>query len=311
MAKDYYNILGLTKGASEKEIKKAYRKLATEYHPDKTKGDPGKEERFKEISAAYQVLGNSEKRRQYDELGADWEQFQQSGASFEDFIKMRDQRRQYEQYHQQAGSRGGSGFGGGGFSGGDFSDIFESFFRGGGSGDFSRPGADLTGEVNIDLNEAYSGTERVLDLGGERINLKIKPGAYDGLQLRARGKGRKGDGGAAGDLYIDVRVRPHPVYKRRGDDLYMQLDVDLFTAMLGGKAEVITLGGRINMNLKAGTQNGKQLRLKGKGMPVYGKVGLYGDLFVTLNVKLPPKPDKKQRELFEELKNTYGDERKL
>lgn len=305
MAKDYYKILGITKGATDKEVKKAYRKLATEYHPDKTKGDPAKEERFKEISEAYQVLGNKEKRSQYDELGSDWEQFQQSGASYEEFVKMRDQRRQYQQYHQQAGGTGGGGFGGAGFGGSDFSDIFESFFRGGAGGDFARPGADLSGEVSIDLSEAYSGTERLLDLGGERINLKIKPGAYDGLQLRARGKGRKGSRGDAGDLYIDVRVRPHPVYERRGDNLYIDLEIDLFTALLGGKVEVVTLGGKVNMNLKAGTQNGKQLRLRGKGMPVYGKSGAFGDLFVNLSVKLPPKPDSRQKEIIEELRKTY------
>ncbi len=303
MAKDYYQVLGIDKSASEKEIKKAYRKLATEFHPDKTKGDAAKEERFKELSEAYQVLGNAEKRAQYDELGADWEQFQQSGASYEEFMKMREQRRHYENYQRQQRSGGGQNFGGG-FQGRDFSDLFESFFGETGGG-YASPGADISGVVEISLTEAYTGTERMLDLGGESLKLKIKPGAYDGLQLRARGKGRKGSRGDAGDLYIEVRVARHPVYQRKGDDLYMNLEVDLFTALLGGKAEVITLGGKVQMNLKAGTQNSKQLRLKGKGMPVYGKAGQFGDLFVTVEVKLPPRPNARQEELLRELKKTY------
>lgn len=301
--KDYYKILGVEKSASEKEIKKAYRKLATEFHPDKTKGDKAKEDRFKEISEANQVLGNPEKRKQYDALGADWEHFQQSGSSFEEFMAMKNRygKQQQRQYHRQ---KQPSGFD----EGTDYSDFFESFFGGRQAGYGRRqtayPGADLTGEVVISLQEAYSGTERILQAEGNRIKLKIKPGAYTGLQLRARGKGQKGDLGKAGDLYVKVAVEPHPVFERRGDDLYMTAPLSLFDALLGGPKEVVTLSGKVTITLKEGTQNGKTVRLKGKGMPVYGKPGQFGDLFVKLQVELPVKLTPAQRDLVKNLKKS-------
>ncbi|TDQ32756.1 DnaJ C-terminal domain-containing protein [Zeaxanthinibacter enoshimensis] len=304
--KDYYQELGVSRSASEKEIKKAYRKLATEYHPDKTKGDKAKEERFKAISEAYGVLGNAEKRKQYDTLGSDWEQFQQSGSSYDEFMKMREQRRQYQQQYSGQHAQGDPF--GGAYSGGDFSDIFESFFGGGGrqrGRTYARPGADVSGTVSISLNEAYHGTQRMLDVEGKSIKLKIKPGAYSGLQLRAKGKGQKGSQGQAGDLYVNIDVQEHPVYERRGDDLYMNVEVDLFKALLGGKQEIPTISGKVQMNLKAGTQNGQTLRLRGKGMPKYGKAGQYGDLFATLSVKLPQNLTEEQRSILEKLRNTF------
>ncbi|MFH6603042.1 DnaJ C-terminal domain-containing protein [Maribacter algicola] len=304
--RDYYNILGVEKNANEKEIKKAYRKLATQYHPDKTKGDKVLEEKFKEISEAYQVLGNAEKRKQYDELGSDWEQFQQSGASYDDFVNQRKQYRQYQSqgHHQYEPSGNFDGFGG---SSG-FSDFFEAFFGGGQGRGRSRttydfPGADVSGEVAIGLVEAYHGTERILDVDGDKIKLKIKPGAYTGLQLRAKGKGQKGSGGKSGDLYVNVRVTPHPIFKRKGNDLYMEVPMDVFKAMLGGKQEVVTLSGKVNITIPEAAQNGKKVRLKGKGMPVYGKSGQFGDLFVTLNVKLPAKLTDKQKELLKQVRD--------
>ena len=303
--KDFYNILGVDKKAGEKEIKKAYRKLATEFHPDKTKGNKEKEERFKEISEAYQVLGNSEKRRQYDALGSDWEQFQQSGSSFDDFMDMRKRYREQAGRAQYAGSSSG-GFGGSAGSA-DFSDIFDSIFgnRRSGRGRHTEgfPGADVSGELPISLQEAYTGTERILDIDGKKIKLKVKPGAYDGLQLKARGKGQKGGGGRAGDLYVQVRVSPHPVYSRKGDDLYMTAAIDLFDALLGGKVEINTLSGKVSVPLREGTQNGKTVRLKGKGMPIYGASGKFGDLFVTFEVSLPTQLTAEQRELLKRLKN--------
>ena len=303
--KDYYNILGVDKKASEKEIKKAYRKLATQYHPDKTKGDSASEEKFKEISEAYQVLGNTEKRKQYDELGSDWEQFQQSGASYDDFVN---QRRQYRQYQRQGDRRYEFAGDFDGFSGTHgFSDFFEAFFGGGGgrAGGRSRatydfPGADVSGEVSIGLVEAYHGTERILEVDGNKIKLKIKPGAYTGLKLKAKGKGQKGSGGKSGDLYVKVRVEPHPVFKRKGDNLYMDVPLNVFKAMLGGKQEVVTLSGKVNITIPEGAQNGKKVRLKGKGMPIYGKAGQFGDLFVTLNLQLPKKLTPKQKELLKQ-----------
>jgi curved DNA-binding protein len=302
--KDYYKILGIDKQAGEKDIKKAYRKLASEFHPDKTKGNKAKEEKFKEISEAHQVLGNAEKRKQYDALGSDWEQFKQSGSSYEDFMEMK---QRYGQQRQRGGYEQGSGPEFGGAS--DFSDIFESLFGNRRSGYSGRnegfPGADVSGEISVSLQEAYAGAERILDVGGDKIKLKIKPGAYSGLQLRAKGKGQKGSQGRAGDLYVKVRVERHPVFERQGNDLYMKAEIDLFDALLGGQLEVITLSGKVNISIKEGTQNGKLVRLKGKGMPVYGAPGRFGDLFVKLEVRLPAHLSPAQKETLTNLKNSF------
>ncbi len=299
--RDYYNILNVDSNASDKDIKKAYRKLATQYHPDKTKGDKVLEEKFKEISEAYQVLGNAEKRKQYDALGSDWEQFQQSGASYDEFMQQRNRYQHYRNRQQYTYADGDSGFG----QEGGFSDFFEAFFGSGAKGGrYGFRGADVSGEVTIDLTEAYNGTERVLELDGQKIKLKIKPGAYTGLQLRAKGKGQKGSQGQAGDLYVDVRVREHAMYKRKGDHLHMDLSVDLFKALLGGKQDVLTLSGKVKIPIKECTQNGKTIRLRGKGMPKYGKPGQYGDLFVTINIQLPTKLTPRQKELIKEIQNS-------
>ena len=197
-----------------------------------------------------------------------------------------------------------------------FSDFFESLFGRGtrqgkgfsGTGGFSGfgadiPGNDLAAEITISLQEAYTGTERIIDIGGEKIKLKIKPGAYSGLKLLAKGKGEKAQGGKAGNLYITINVSPHPDYERKGNDLYMNMPVDLFTALLGGKMEIQTLSGRINMKIPEGTQNGKQFRLKGKGMPVYG-TSSHGDLYVKIQVKLPDKLTPEQKELVMKLRDS-------
>ena len=238
--KDYYKILGVDKKASPDDIKKAYRKLAVKYHPDKNPDDKAAEEKFKEITEAYEVLSNPENRKKYDTLGANWKQYEQQG------------------YNPQGGF--GAGAGGGQYQyefDGDpsdlfgesgFSDFFNSFFRGSGSssGGFGRgardvPGSDMVGELPISLEEAYRGTERIVNLGNEKLRVKIKPGAYDGLQLKVKGKGEVGRTGKAGDLFLTVRVQPHAGFKRNGDDLYMDLPVDVFTMMSGGKIPVMTL----------------------------------------------------------------------
>ena len=314
--KDYYKILGVAKTASGDEIKKAYRKLAVKYHPDKNPGDKAAEEKFKEISEANEVLSDPEKRKLYDQLGANWKQYKDAGydPSANGGKARYSQAGPGEQYYYEFEGDPTEFFGNGGSG---FSDFFESFFGGGsrkgrgfsGSGGFSGfgadiPGNDLAGEISISLQEAYTGTERIVDLGSEKIKLKIKPGAYTGLKLRAKGKGEKGRGGKAGDLFITVNVSPHPVYERKGDDLYMEAPVDLFTALLGGKQEINTLSGKVNITIPEGTQNGKQLRLKGKGMPVYGKQA-HGDLYVKLQVKLPEKLTDEQKELIKRLKDSF------
>lgn len=302
--KDYYNILCVSKNATQDDIKKAYRKLAVKYHPDKNSGSKAAEDKFKDIGEAYEVLKDPEKRKQYDQLGANWKQYQNAGFDHSGFNFSRggsDGRYHYEFHGDPSDIFGGSGF----------SDFFESFFgRSGrnssGINKNSRdiPGDDLSGDVNISLQEAYSGTERVIDLGNEKIRVKIKPGAYDGLKLRIKGKGQKGKTGASGNLFLTVRVKSHPVYERKDDNLHMEVPVDLFTALLGGKQKIEALSGDLNIIIPEGAQNGKQLRLKGKGMPVYGKSG-YGDLIVKLDVQMPKQLTNEQKELVMKLKDSF------
>ncbi len=310
--KDYYKILGVNKKASQEEIKKAYRKLAIKYHPDKNKGDKAAEEKFKELGEAKEVLSDPEKRKLYDELGSNWKQYQQAGYNPSAGRRHQHQANQGGQYYTFEGDP--SGFFGGGSG---FSDFFESFF-GSGSGraggfagshgfggvNANIPGSDLSGELSISLQEAFSGTERILDTGTEKLKVKIKPGAYDGLKLRVKGKGEKGKGGQDGNLYLTIKVQTNSIYERKGNDLYMEVPIDLYIALLGGKQEIQTLSGKVNVSVKEGTQNGKQLRLKGRGMPAYGK-NIHGDLYVKLLVKLPEKLNARQKELVKQLKDGF------
>lgn len=302
--KDYYRILGITKGASPDEIKKAYRKLAVKHHPDKNPGDKAAEERFKEISEAYDVLSDPEKRKKYDTLGSNWRNFQEAGN------RNQGQSGPGGQYHYEF-EGDPSEF----FNRAEFADIFDSFFgrsaqhgHSGFDSEFTsgRAGSDLTGEIPITLQEAYSGTQRIVELNGEKIRVTIKPGAYDGLQLKVKGKGAKGASGKIGNLYLTIRVQEHAVFKRKGDDLSMEVPVDLFTLLLGGRHEIVTLSGKLQVTIPEGTQNGKTLRLAGKGMPVYGKPGQFGDLYARINVVLPKKLTDEQKDLVRKLKETLN-----
>ncbi len=290
--KDYYKVLGVERSASQDEIKKAYRKLAVKYHPDKNPDDKVAEEKFKEISEAYQVLGNADTRKKYDELGANWKQYENSGFS-------------------------GFGGGGQGFNASGFSDFFDMFFGGqGGAGfdirDFmggmgggrrsTRPakGSDLNATINMTLLEAYQGSQRMIDLGGNTIKINIKPGVRDGQVLRIKGKGNPGrNGGDNGDLLIKVSITNDHVYQRDGDDLIRNINVDVYTAILGGKITVTTLKGDVNVPIKPQTQNNSTLRLKGMGMPHYDKEGA-GALLLKVQLLLPEHFSQKELELIKE-----------
>jgi curved DNA-binding protein len=306
--KDYYKILGVDKKASADDIKKVYRKLARKHHPDVNPNSKEAEEKFKEISEAYEVLSDPEKRQKYDQLGADWKRYEQAGhpggGGFD-----------WSKYSQ--GQGGGQyqyrtdyeEFGGGGFS-----DFFENLFGGFGGrqsrqgGRHAFKGQNYTAELDISFEEAYRGTARILTMNGQQLRINIKPGVAEGQKLRLAGKGGPGAaGGPAGDILINVHVHGDARYRRQGNDIYKDQQVDLYTAMLGGEITVETLGGSsIKMKIPAETQNGATLRLKGKGFPVYGQTEQYGDLYLKIQVQMPKDLSEKEKELVKELAALRG-----
>lgn len=305
MAKDFYAILGIGKAATEDEIKKAYRKLAVKFHPDKNPGNKEAEEKFKEISAAYEVLNDPAKRKKYDKYGENWDKIDES-----QFGGGR------PQYQNAPGNGQGYQFEGDPsefFGGGsDFSEIFGSFFnkktKGSGSqrsrGAFK--GQDLNYELSVSLEEAFHGTSRVLELNQQKLRVKLKPGIYDGLMIRLAGKGGNGvNGGPAGDLYLTIRVIPHFGYERSGNDLRQTVKVDLFTAVLGGELELSSLSGKLKIRIPPGSQQSKVLRLKGKGMPVYDHPAQFGDLLVEIRIEIPEQLNDEQKELFKKLQASF------
>lgn len=294
MAKDYYTILGLPRSASEEDIKKAFRKLAVKYHPDKNQGKKDAEERFKDINEAYEVLSDPEKRRKYDRYGENWNKIE-------------------ENQYRQSSPGGGQTYYEGDASTffdeeGDYGNIFESFFRrASGNGGSRRRGGkmkgqDLLANLPMTLEEAWSGTARVFDVNGEKLRIQLKPGVYDGQVIKLKGKGDKGiNGGPSGDMYITIRIQPHALYHREGDTIRQRLRIDLFEAVLGGEKEVHTLSGKLKLSIPAGTQNGKVLRVKGKGMPVYERAGQFGDLLLEIVVQIPVNLEEDQKQLFRQL----------
>lgn len=294
--KDYYKILGLSKTASPEEIKKAYRKLAVKHHPDKNPDNRAAEESFKLANEANEVLGNPEKRKKYDELGENWQQYEKQGnqGGGNPFGG--------QKYYQESGN---DSFGGQS----DFSDFFEQFFSGtGGNGRKSqnRKGGDYETEMEITLEEAYQGTSRIIQVDNEKLRITTKPGTKDEQQLRIKNKGAKGSGeGIRGDLFVRIKVKPHPTFIRKGDDLYFTQNIDLFTAVLGGEILVNTLSGQVKIKIAEGTQNGKSIRLKGKGMPVYDKSDVFGDFYIQLQIQIPTGLTGEQKELFEKIKAIF------
>ena len=332
--KDYYKTLGVSKTATEKEIKQAFRKLARKHHPDVNPGDKSAESKFKEINEAYEVLGDPDKRRKYDELGANWrmyEQAQQQGQPF------------------PGGSPFGGGFGGSGGAGeggawtinmggpggyrtmteeemrdmfgteDPFSDFFRTFFggsggaaagseaRGRGRASRSQRGGDLESEAELTLEEAYHGAMRRIAIthGGHarNVDVRIPAGVKDGSRVRVAGVGETGTGGAAsGDLFLRVKIRPHPVFERKGDDLYVKVPIPATVAVLGGEAQVPTISGSVRLKVPETTQPGQIFRLKGHGMPLVGKADAKGDLYATADVQLPRSLTKDQRQAWEQIR---------
>jgi DnaJ-class molecular chaperone len=316
--KDYYAVLGVAKTASQKEIKQAFRKLARKHHPDVNPGDRAAEAKFKEINEAHEVLGDPDKRRKYDELGANWRMYEQAGPGG---AGPQDPRWQGTFTGGPGGFRTMSEeemrqmFG----DGDPFSDFFHTFFGGGGAsaefeprtrggrGRGARQGRDVEHEIELGLEDALQGTTRRLSLrhdGHARtVDVRIPPGVSDGSRVRITGEGETGSGGGqSGDLYLRIRLAPHPRFERRGRDLHTHVPVPLTKAVLGGEAEVVTLGGKsLRLRIPPFTQNGQVFRLKGHGMPAVGKPDQTGDLYAAVDVRLPRELTAEQRAHFEAL----------
>ena len=280
--KDYYKVLGVSRFASQDDIKKAYRDLAIKYHPDKNQGDKNAEKRFQEISEAYTVLSDPSKRRKYDILGENWERFENVNIDDINF-----------DFNFNLGEILD------GFTGGGFSDFFNNFFSG-----MNEKGENIEKDLHISLEDAYKGINKIIEVGDEKYRLKIKPGVENGQLLRLKGKGGPGlDPESRGDLIVKVLIAQHPLFERKGNDLYHQKNIDLYTAVLGGKINLLTLNGQIQIEIPAGTQSNKQLRLKKLGMPFAQNPKLHGDLYLTIKVDIPDKLTPEEQELYKKLSN--------
>lgn len=290
---DYYKILGINKSASAKDVKDAYRKLARKYHPDLNPNNEDAKTNFQQINEANEVLSDPEKRKKYDQYGKDW----QHADEFE----------KQQQQSQSSGSRNGGDFSGG-QSAGDFSDFFESMFGGSRSGrgrQVKYRGEDYTTEIHLELIDAYKTHKQTLTVNGNNIRITIPAGVENGQIIKIAGHGGSGaNGGPNGDLYITFSVANYPDIKRLGNNLYLTVDLDVYTAVLGGEITIDTLDGKVKLKVKPETQNGTKVKLKGKGFPAYKNEGQFGDLQVTYSIKIPTNLTEKQKKLFEELRNS-------
>lgn len=293
---DYYKVLGIAKNASEKEIKKAYRKLARQYHPDVNPNDANAEQKFKQVNEANEVLSDPEKRKKYDQYGKDW-------MHAEEFEKARSRQ---QSSRSTSGQQYADDFGGG-----NFSDFFESMFGGGGfSGgeDFARGGRvkfrgqDFNAELRLQLRDAFKTQKQTLTVNGKNIRITIPAGIENGQTIKIKGHGGPGrNGGPNGDLYITFTIENSTQFRRDGSNLYKTIDLDMYMAVLGGELTTETFDGKVKLKIKPETQNGAVVKLKGKGFPIYKQEGRHGDLFITYKIKTPSNLTAREKELFQEL----------
>jgi len=286
---DYYKILGVDKSATPKDIKNAYRKLARKHHPDLNPNDKDAKKNFQQINEANEVLSDPEKRKKFDQYGKDWQHA-------DEYAKANQQ--------QSGGSRGTRSSGG--QSGSDFSDFFESMFGGSAGGNRGRQtryrGEDYNAEIHLNLNDAYETHKQTLSVNGKNIRITIPAGIENGQIIKIPGHGGQGtNGGPNGDLYIEFSIANHSLFKRLGNNLYANIDLDIYKAVLGGEITIDTLNGQVKLKVKPESQNGSKVKLKGKGFPVYKNEGQFGDLLLTYILKIPTNLTEKQKELFTEL----------
>lgn len=287
---DYYKVLGIDKSASPKDIKNAYRKLARKYHPDLNPKDTDAKKNFQQINEANEVLSDPEKRKKYDEYGNDWQhadEFEKAKQNQQQSSRQRSQRYSGEQSET------------------DFSDFFESMF-GGGNGNRSQQikyrGQDYTSELHLELVDAYTTHQQTISVNGQKIRITVPAGIENGQIIKISGHGGPGaNGGPNGDLYITFSIANHSIFKRLGNNLYATVDLDLYTAILGGEVILDTLNGKVKLKVKPETQNSSKVKLKNKGFPVYKNEGLFGDLLITWLIKIPTNLTDQQKELFKQL----------
>jgi curved DNA-binding protein len=312
--RDYYQILEVPRDASKKDIQPAYRRLARQYHPDRNPGDKGAEESFKQINEAHEVLSDPDKRRKYDALGADWQRWQRMGGDPRGFDfsqwfaggapERARSRSQADGLDDLFGQQRG------------FSDFFQTIFAGAGGGPRERSpkaqprtlgGRDYEQSLEITLEEAYRGANRVVQVGGSRLDVRIPPGVKTGSRVRIRGRGAPGVRGApAGDLYLNVTVLPHGLFTRKGDDLYCDVQVELYVALLGGEVRVPALSEAVQLKIPPETQGGRSFRLRGLGMPLLRDAKRRGDLYAQVRVVLPDNLTEQEKGLFRELASLRG-----
>lgn len=304
---DYYSVLGVPKDASEEDIKKAYRKLARKHHPDLNPNDAEANKRFQQINEAHEILSDPEKRKKYDQYGKDWQHAEQTEA-------MRRQQGRSGEGQRRTQTQGNEGYDfSDGFGGADFSDFLSSLF-----GQEGRPGegpfggwrqatfrgSDYEAELHLSLRDAYTTHQHTLNVDGKNIRITVPAGIENGQKIKLTGYGAPGvNGGPNGDLYITFVIADDPRYKRRGNDLHVDEEIDLYTAVLGGEKVIETLDGKVKVTVAPETQHGTKVRLKGKGFPVYKQEGTFGDLYVQWQVKLPTNLTDEEKQLFRQLAN--------